>query len=659
MTRLNQRQRWSTRWEHLAGLSLILQLAAVLTSCANMGSPDGGWFDDTPPRVVSSTPNDQGVNVTTHKVTINFDEFIKLDDPQNKVVISPPQLEMADVKASGRRIIVDLKDSLKWNTTYTIDFSDAISDNNEGNPMGQYTFSFSTGDHIDTLEVSGYCLNAENLEPIKGMLVGLYDSFEDSLFHHQPMMRVSRTNGSGRFTIKGLAPGHYRCFALQDADGDFVFGQKSEMIAFNHDSISPTWKPDIRQDTIWLDSLHIADIKRINYTHFLPDDVTLLCFQEPQTDRYLVKTERKDIDRLGLFFSYGNDTLPRLRGLNFNDQNAFILEPSLKKDTLTYWLADTALVNQDTLQVELSYLMTDSLGTLVQQVDTMEFVAKTSYEKRLKAKQDDEEKWRKDQEKRKKRGEPYDSIMPISYLNIKWNIQGQMDPNQRLIFETAEPLMNCDTTAFHLLMVQDSIETPMACHVQQVDVRRYEVAADWQQGLGYKLTVDSAALQSIYGIPSRATEQSFKVRTEEEFGYLTVEVSGISATDSVIVQLLDTSDKVVRQAHTDASGAAEFPYLKPGQYYLRAFVDANDNGEWDTGIYDQDLQPEPVYYHQEMVESKTKWETTRQWNLTSTPRYRQKPMAITKQKPDQQKQLRNRNMERARNMGKNYPKQSY
>ena len=205
---------------------LVVLCIWIVAGCARMGSPDGGWYDDTPPRVVSSSPADKGVDVRTRKVSINFNEFIKIEDAQNKVIVSPPQLEQAEIKASGKRIIVELKDSLKDNTTYTIDFSDAITDNNEGNPMGSYTFSFSTGDHIDTLEVSGYCLNAENLEPIKGMLVGLYladslltaDSLNLQLFHTTPMMRVSRTNGSGKFTIKGVAPGAYCVFALNDAD---------------------------------------------------------------------------------------------------------------------------------------------------------------------------------------------------------------------------------------------------------------------------------------------------------------------------------------------------------------------------------------------------------------------------------------------------------
>ena len=153
------------------------------------------------------------MNVTTKKIVINFDEYIKVENAQEKVIVSPPQLEQAEIKPSGKRIIIELKDTLKENTTYTVDFSDAITDNNENNPMGNYTFSFSTGDHIDTLEVSGYVLNAEDLEPVKGTLVGLYPyDAPDTIFHHEPMMRVSRTNANGQFTIKGIAPGSYRAY---------------------------------------------------------------------------------------------------------------------------------------------------------------------------------------------------------------------------------------------------------------------------------------------------------------------------------------------------------------------------------------------------------------------------------------------------------------
>ena len=126
-----------------------------------------------PALAIGSSPLDQSANVHSKKITIFFDEYIKLEDATNKVIVSPPQLEMPEIKAAGKRIIVELKDTLKENTTYTIDFSDAITDNNEGNPMGNYTYCFSTGEQIDTFEVAGYVLDASNLEPIKGL--GLQD----------------------------------------------------------------------------------------------------------------------------------------------------------------------------------------------------------------------------------------------------------------------------------------------------------------------------------------------------------------------------------------------------------------------------------------------------------------------------------------------------
>ena len=251
-------------------LILIAALSLLMVACARMGQPDGGWFDDDPPRIIGSNPADQAVGVNSKRITIQFDEYIKLEDATQNVIVSPPQLEMPEIKATGKKIVVDLKDSLKANTTYTIDFSDAISDNNENNPLGNYTFTFSTGERIDTFEVAGTVLDASNLEPIKGIQVGLYADLADSAFRTKPLLRVARTDGRGRFVIKGVAPGEYRVYALQDADGNYMFNQKSEMVAFSHTTYKPSAGPDIRQDTIWRDSLRIDNILRVPYTHFYP-----------------------------------------------------------------------------------------------------------------------------------------------------------------------------------------------------------------------------------------------------------------------------------------------------------------------------------------------------------------------------------------------------
>ena len=629
-----------------------------------MASPDGGWYDETPPRVVSTSPEDKGVNVRAKKISINFNEFIKIEDAQSKVIVSPPQLEQAEIIAAGKKIIVELHDSLKENTTYTVDFSDAISDNNEGNPMGHYTYSFSTGDHIDTLEVSGYCLNAENLEPMKGVLVGLYPSdVADSTFHKEPMMRVSRSNAAGQFTIKGVAPGQYRAFALEDADGDYVFGQKSEAVAFSKRIIEPTSKPDTRQDTIWRDTLHIDNILSVGYTHFLPDDVTMLCFKEPQTFRSLLKTERSDPHKLGLYFTCGSDTLPKLKGLNFEGTEKFYVEASEKNDTVTYWIADSTLINQDTLLIELTYLMTDTLELLVEQTDTIEFVPKEGYEKRLKDQQKALEEWLKSQEKKKKKGEQFDSIMPVKPLEYKMSVSSSMDPDQHFYLEMPEPLAVCDTAAIHLYQKIDSMWYNCPHQLKQISVRRYELVAGWKPDMELSLEMDSAAFRTIYGVTSAAKKTGIKVRSEDDYSTLTVEMSNTNDPDTggkasdIMVMLVNASDAIVKTVRSDASGVARFRYVRPGKYYLRAFFDLNHNGVWDTGCYDEGLQAEPVFYFNEEVECKQKWDVTRRWNLTALPRFKQKPEKLIKQKPEAAKKQRNLNLERAKKLGKEYLKE--
>lgn len=632
----------------VAGISLL----SLVTSCARMGQPDGGWYDETPPRIVHTSPADKGTGVKSRKVTIAFDEFVKLEDAANKVVVSPPQQEMAEIKSAGKKITVELKDSLKSNTTYTIDFSDAITDNNENNPMGNYTYCFSTGAEIDTFEVAGNVLDASNLEPVKGILVGLYDDLSDTAFTTKPMIRVSRTDSRGRFIIKGVAAGTYRVYALQDADGNYIYSQKSEMVAFSHDTFVPSCGPDIRQDTIWRDELRIDSISRVPYTHFYPDNVVLLAFTEPQTDRFLLKTERQDPRRIDFYFTYGSDSLPVIKGLNFDATDAFIAESSEKRDTVFYWLRDTALVNRDTLQMEVSYMMTDTTGTLVSYTDTISAQPKRSYEKRMKELEKEIEKWQKEQEKARKRGEPYDSVMPVKNMEPKVNIPSSMSPESDVFIEMPTPLARLDTSAIHLYSKHDTLwyRARFELHPVKGQLRRYELLAEWRPATEYSLEIDSAAFEDIYGTVSKPIKTGLKVRSNDDFGSLVVNVSGTPDSVDVIVRLLNSSGNTVKQARVK-DGAAEFFYVQPGKYYLSAFTDRNGNGVWDTGNYGADIQPEAVFYNPKEIECKAKWDLTVAWNVNAVPLTAQKPGAITKQKPDKEKRKTNRNADRARELG--------
>ena len=637
-------------------LLYICCIALAMIGCARMGQPDGGWYDDDPPKVVACIPKDQATNISAKKITILFDEYIKLTDATNKVIVSPPQLEVPDIKATGKKIVVELQDSLVPNTTYTIDFSDAISDNNENNPMGSYTYSFSTGERIDTFEVSGYVLDASNLEPIKGIMVGLYNDLADSAFQTKPMLRVSRTDSRGHFVVKGVAPGTYRAYALQDMDGDFRFSQKSEMIGYNHLTFEPGSKPDTRTDTIWRDSLHIDALIKVPYTHFLPDDITLLAFTHVQTDRFLIKTERVEANKFSMYFSYGNPQLPVIKGLNFDSDSAFVIETNEKQDTIHYWLRDTALVNQDTLRMERSYLMTDSAGVLINQTDTTDVLAKVSFAKRQKELNKQKDQWRKDIEKRLKRGEEADTIWREKPLEVKYDAPASMDPDKIVRIEMPTPLQHCDTAAVHLYSMIDSVWYESDCRMVPIpnQIRNYKLLADWRPGIEYSLEVDSAAFIDIYGNVSDAFKQGIKVKTEDEYGTLKLNITGVEDS-AMIVQLLNSSGKIVKQVKTQ-NHTAEFKFIKPDKYYVSAFIDSNGNGIWDTGNYTDDRQAEAVYYYPREIECKAKWDVTQTWNVTGTPIYKQKPEKITKQKPEAAKKLKNRNAERARQLGITYLK---
>lgn len=634
-------------------LPFYLLVFLLLVSCAKMGQPDGGWFDETPPKVIGASPADGAVNVNQKKINIYFDEFIKLDNPSEKVVVSPPQLEQPEIKGAGRRIQISLVDSLKANTTYTIDFSDAISDNNEGNPMGNYTYSFSTGAAIDTMEVSGHVLESENLEPVKGILVGLYADHADSAFRTKPMLRVSRTDSRGRFVIKGVAPGSYRIYALQDQDGDYKFSQKSEKIAFSHDIIVPSCKPDVRQDTTWVDSLHIKSIDQVDYIHFLPDDIVLRAFTEPLTDRFFLKAERQKANSFTLFFSYGDSILPQIKGLNFDAENAFLVEASEKKDTITYWLKDTALVNQDTLLMDITYRMTDSTGVLVNKTDSaQEILSKEPYAKRMKNMEKELAAWTKKQEKKKKKGEPYDSVMEVKPLDVQLSVSSQFDPDQNVIFSFPTPLAKVDTAAIHLYAKHDTLWYRAPMEFLPLENRKYELRGEWRPDIEYSLEVDSAAFEDIYGLASKPIKQGFKVNSLDTYGTLLVNITSLHDLP-LIVQLLDAQDKVVKETKT-VNGVAEFYYLKPQKYYMRLIVDRNNNGKWDTGNYASDQQAEEVYYYPEAIECKAKWDLTESWDPLARELSLQKPGAITKQKPDKEKKVKNQNVQRAAKLGIQY-----
>ena len=633
-------------------LPLLLMMVIIGYSCASMGTPDGGPYDEMPPKFVGSSPRLHAVNVKDKKIELEFDEFIKLEKPSEKVVVSPPQLEQPEIKVVGKKVVAQLFDTLKHATTYTIDFSDAIVDNNEGNPMGNFTYSFSTGATIDTMEVSGAVLNAEDLEPIKGIQVGLHMNLNDSALNTLPFDRVSRTDSRGRFSIRGVAPGKYRIYALMDGNQNYLYDSKTETVAFSDSIIIPSMMPATRQDTLWKDTLTIDTIKTVGYTRFMPDDIILRAFKEENTRQYLSRKERDKENHFILTFSAKADTLPTLKGLNFDEKDAFVIEANEGNDSICYWVKDSLVYQMDTLAIQVDYLYTDTLDQLVPKTDTLYLANKLTREQRDKLKKQEEEKKEKERKKREKKGEA-PKPEPTLFLRMNVDAPSAFDINRNVVLSFDEPLARIDTSSIHVSVKEDTlwVEKPFILVADSVIPRRYEILADWQPDREYQLKIDSTAITGLYGLHTDKVDQSFKVKKLDEYGTLFFNIRGVN--QPAIVELLDAAGKVIRQQRVTPEGTADFYYLAPNtKYYVRMFMDRNGNGKWDTGNVEKRMQPEEVYYLPKSWEMKANFDFEETWDIHSTPVDKQKLDEIKKQKPEEVKKVQERNKERAKKLGR-------
>ena len=631
--------------------AMSLLLALALVACASIGTPDGGPYDEEPPVLLKATPVLNATGVSVAKITLEFDENVTLENAFENVVVSPPQLQMPEIKYSGKKIMVELFDTLKPNTTYSVDFGNAIVDNNERNPYENFAYVFSTGDAVDTLAVSGVVLNAADLEPIKGMIVGLHSCLDDSAFTKLPFERVSRTDSRGRFTIKGIAPGKYRVYALSDANQNYLFDQKSEAVAWLPTVIEPHAAPAVRPDTIWRDSVTIDTIRYINYTRFMPDDLVLRVFKEDFMSQYLVKQTRDQHNKLALFFAAPNNTLPRLEGLDFDLTDAYILEKSARMDTLVYWLKDSMLYRNDTLALKLTYRVVDEAGDSIDRNDTLFVSAKRRWEAVLKQQQKKHEEDMKNFMRKAKNSPDYDEENPPVYvpktkvLPVRFSGSNSMDLNAVCRFTFEEPLLSVDASKISVALKVDTLWVPvdMVFRQDSTNIRRYEMFAEWRPEETYMVTADSAAFKGLYGGVSEKFTREMTFKSLDEYAVLYVNIAGVR--NNGILQLLDARENVVMEQKTE-NGHCTFYFIKPGTYYMRLIFDANGNGKWDTGDFEKGIQPEHVSYYHHALDLRALFEYTQDdWDI-GTPLNEQKPLDITKQKPDKERRKMNRNATR-------------
>lgn len=619
---------------------ILLPFTLLLAACANRGGgPQGGPRDTIPPAITKETPLNGTLNFTGNKVEVHFNEYIQLDDIQKNVLISPPQQRPPEVKAFGKTLSVVFQEDLQDSTTYTIDFGAAICDYNEKTPLHGYVFSFSTGDYIDSLGVEGMVVNAEDLNPVAGVVVGIHSNPEDSALSTLPFTRITRSDDDGYFTIHNIRPGAYRLYALNDVSRDYLY-QPGEALAFSDTLLTPYLDLVTRHDTLWRDTVgidkitgdtlftrQIDTIRTSVERYYEPSDLVLWYFTEDKQRHYFRGTYREEQHAFTLIFATPQDTLPTIRALRPSEtdstrsdsawvdwMNYTLVQSSPNHDTITYWLTDSLAIRQDSIFMQMTYLVSDSLYNLVPQTDTVLAVYRRP---RM------SQKAREAQERKKRERK----------LELKTNTSSKFEIYDTLRIYSAFPLDSVHTEMIHLAHKVDTVLTPMPIQVQERDSLRMHilVCAKLEPAESYVLTIDSAACRDIYGVCNDVVKANFTLKSTDEYANILIRMAQYDPRARI--QLLSEKDVVLREEPALPDGT-KFAYLAPTTYYLRLYIDLNGDGHWTTGDWLTKRQPEPVYYFPKKLKLRANWDFEETFDHLAVPQIDSKPAALLKKPTD-------------------------
>ncbi len=581
-------------FQKLLSLSMFAVMAIWLHSCANPGMPTGGAKDIIPPKVVKSEPANFSKNFKGDKIKIYFDEFVKSKDLTKQLLISPPMDEQPEIDFKGKYVQIKLLSELLDSTTYTINFGDAIVDNNEGNPIKDFQFVFATGNEIDSLQIGGFLKDAKTNAPKEGVLVMLYKNKADSVPYNELPVYVSRTNKQGTFHIKNISATDYKLFALKDNNQNYLFDQPSEEIAFIDSFLTPYAELFEKTDTIHLDTLgNDSLVVRITNKYY-PDSIMLQMFQEIYHKQYLKSKERPERNQLILAFNESLTDSFSMETLNFdltNDNHLFDVNPT--NDSLIYWITDTTLANKDSLLVLVNYLGLDTLDQPAMISDTIKFVYR---------------------EKKKKKTDPLIPSLNFALLPTKVL---HLNDTVKLTFE--KPLLTIDTSKIRLEVKADTIYNSLAYELikDSTDFKKYELKAAWQPANNYRIAFDSLAFISFDGLTNDSTGFSLETKDLEFYGKIIVNLQ--HSNEQVILLLMDNKDNELRRMICPESKKYEFELLEAKSFKLRIIIDENKNGKWDTGNYHKNIQPERVVNYTQEIKVKANWDMELDWKI-ETPK---------------------------------------
>ncbi|HOZ30296.1 MAG TPA: Ig-like domain-containing protein [Bacteroidales bacterium] len=543
---------------------LIFPLVVLLIfACAKQVAITGGPKDTKPPVMKKSTPWNGSVNFIEEKIYIEFDEYVKLNSLNQKLIISPPIEKEPNIVIKGRGIKITLDPkTLLSNTTYSFNFNDAIADNNENNALHSFVYAFSTGDFIDSLSFSGIVLDAFTKSPVKDVWVILHDDLSDTAISSLSPKYITKVDGNGQFLIPFVKENQYKIYALKDNNFNYNFDIPGEGIAF----IDSVFTPGVKK-------VQVNDSVQPKFVKY-PDNVELLLFSENKQSQYISYYKRIKPEYLEFAF---NSSQTEKFDVKVNDDDNVIKIYKDNPDTVRLWLVNQELIDYELVNIVCTY--TDPVFTDTVRTDTLVF--------------------------RKPEITLRDSVNKIT-------INSRKEPHLPLYINSSHPIKEIDESKMWFELKSDSlfIAVPFKLRIDSTSPLRLIVDADILEKSDYRLTAGNGFITDIYDIKNLAETYSFASGSSAEYGNLQISLKGEGK--HFIIQLL-LNDKVVAES-IGRNGVAAFEYLKPASYKIRAIEDLNSNQRWDTGDYVLKLQPEPVYYMPAEYEIRSNWNHEIEWD---------------------------------------------
>ena len=557
--------------------ALVLGAMMFPSGCANTTTPpSGGEKDSIPPILVKTSPLPGAVNVPTHKtqVKFTFDEYVVVKDANN-IFLSPPLEKKPKYKISGKSIVVSFESDLDSNTTYTLDITGAVADNNEGNMYEGFTLVFSTGSQIDSMCMTGLIQDCNTLMPVKGATVLLYkDQADSAIFLHRPDA-AAKTDDWGFFSVRNIKDTVYRVYALKDANNNNIYEPDNESVGFLDEPYRPL--------TVFNDSIY--EFKKFNMKDTAlclarKTDVELNLFREKPSKQFIVKKERVGARTAYLTFMAPDAKVNamKIRGL---PAEKLISQFNPQKDSLELWVNDQRKM-PDTLQLQINYDKTDSLGNLVPTVE----LVKLALDKAKRA----------EMQKSSQRDIKHEDTIAV--------FKNEVDPTtvEQYGFKVE----------FKYPLIQESWDSLTFRSVnprQQEKMEQYTVTRDphnlrvytimprepLQPGFDYSLKIPYRKFRDVNGYYNDSTVMKVTLPTDEKLSSISFELSHVK--NRYIIDLLsEKRDKVIRSFTVDADQTVLFPYVKAGKYCVRITEDRNGNGLVDTGSILEHRQPEKVMF---------------------------------------------------------------